>query len=138
MFKDLKFTLSALIMALIPTVYLFAQPTSTEIGDVVMPSPEVAAMANYSDVPIGYHTGVPQIGVPIHTLTEGPLSLPVSLSYHAGGVPVAQSASWTGTNWTLVAGGSVNRSDRGVLDDESNGYYFNGNLDFTNQSVIHI
>ncbi|MEO1519025.1 MAG: hypothetical protein AAFV95_28690, partial [Bacteroidota bacterium] len=81
-----------------------SQPVNKLIGDVVMPAPNAASLGKYGDVPVSYYTGVPNIGVPIHTLQEGPLSLPISLNYHAGGVKVAEMASWVGLGWSLSAG----------------------------------
>jgi YD repeat-containing protein len=92
-----------------------------------MPAPNAAALGKYGDIPIGYFTGVPQIGVPIYTIEEGPLSVPVSISYHASGVKVSEMASWVGMGWSLQAGGMVTRTTMGFPDENSpNGYWHNG------------
>ncbi|MEM7037836.1 MAG: hypothetical protein AAF570_12710, partial [Bacteroidota bacterium] len=49
-------------------------------------------------------------------------SLPVSLSYHAGGVRVNSQASRVGLSWSLQAGGAISRTIRGLPDEASNGW----------------
>ena len=97
-------------------------PPVEQVGNTILPTPTAAALGAYVDMPVGYHTGVPQIGVPIHTLREGPLEVPVSLSYHAGGLQVATPASSTGIGWSLQAGGMVSRALRGLYDDNGRGW----------------
>ena len=80
-------------------------------------SPNSSSLGRYGDIPISYHTGTPQIGVPIYTLEEGTLSLPISLSYHASGVKVLDLASWVGLGWSLQAGGVISRTVRGGPDE---------------------
>ncbi|MBK7939721.1 MAG: hypothetical protein IPJ82_22705 [Lewinellaceae bacterium] len=69
------------------------------------------------------HTGVPNIGVPITTVQEGPLSMDISLGYHAAGVKLSEPASWVGLGWSLNAGGVISRTIQGVKDEGTNGYY---------------
>ena len=49
-------------------------------------SPEAAALAKMVNYPVNFNTGVPDISVPLYTLQAGGLSLPITLSYHAGGL----------------------------------------------------
>lgn len=107
------------------SMHATAQPTNTLIKDVVMPAPNAAALGKYSDIPVSYFTGVPSISIPIYTVQEGPLSVPVALNYHASGVRVGEPASWVGLGWSLDAGGMVTRTVMGKPDDQ-NGYYFTG------------
>ncbi len=91
-----------------------------------MPSPNAASLGKYGDIPVSYHTGVPNVGIPIYTLQEGPISLPISLSYHAGGVKVGEPCSWVGLNWSLQAGGMISRTQQGLADESVNGYLNTG------------
>jgi hypothetical protein len=50
--------------------------------------------------------------------------LPISLSYHAGGVKVGEVASWVGLNWSLNAGGIITRSVMGIPDELLTRGYF--------------
>lgn len=48
-----------------------------------MPSPNAAAFGKYVDIPVSLHTGVPNISIPLHTVSVGNLSVPISLNYHS-------------------------------------------------------
>jgi RHS repeat-associated protein len=102
-----------------------AQAVNNQIKDVVMPSPSAASLGKYGDIPVSYYTGVPSIGIPIHTVQQGSISLPISLSYHAGGVKVGEPASWVGLGWSLSAGGMISRTVQGKADERGNTGYFN-------------
>ncbi|MEQ9426853.1 MAG: RHS repeat domain-containing protein [Cyclobacteriaceae bacterium] len=86
--------------------------------DVNIISPTASSLGKYVDFPINLHTGVPQINIPIYTVQEGPLSLPISMSYHASGLKVQERASWVGAGWTLNAGGVISRNVRGLPDEK--------------------
>ncbi|PWS29302.1 hypothetical protein DHW03_05655 [Pedobacter yonginense] len=106
----------------------------TDYSKVSIASPNAAALGKFVDVPVNYHTGIPQINIPIYTLKEGSIELPISLSYHAGGIKVAETASWVGTGWALNAGGVITRTIRGIADEGANsangahGYFANYGL----------
>ena len=74
---------------------------------IVPASPEAKGMGKFGDVPVGAYTGTPDISIPIYTVKSGKLSLPITLSYHATGIEVAQEATWVGLGWNLIAGGTI-------------------------------
>ncbi len=115
-----------ILIALLLPIYLIAQPSNSILDDVAMPAPNAASLGQYADVPVNYSTGVPSIGIPIYTVKEGNLSLPISLSYHAGGLKVGQPASWIGQGWSLNAGGMITRTVIGLPDEQGVGYYNSG------------
>jgi RHS repeat-associated protein len=119
---------------------LLAQPKNNYLKDVNLPTPNAAALGKYGDIPVSYFTGVPSISIPIHTLQEGPLSLPVSLNYHASGLKVAETASWVGAGWSLDAGGMISRTVLGLSDEQAGvGYFANGaNLLYTSSNVKEV
>jgi len=84
---------------------------------VTISSPTAASLGKFVDMPVSYHTGIPSINIPIYTVKEGPLELPISISYHASGLKVLESASWVGAGWSLNAGGVVTRTVRGAPDE---------------------
>lgn len=68
-------------------------------------------------VPVDPATGSAQVNIPLWTLHEGNLSIPVGLNYLAKGVPVDQLGGSAGIGWYLTSGGSVSRSVKGLPDD---------------------
>ena len=122
------FALTVALICLYP-LGLMAQPLSNNFSsNVNMAAPNAASLGKYTDIPVSYFTGVPQIGVPIYTVEEGPLKLPISLSYHASGVKPNEVASWLGANWSLNAGGMVTRTVLGIRDEDTKGYMNYGHL----------
>jgi len=117
-----------LFLLVLTTQFAWSQPTNTAIGDVVMPTPNAASLGKYTDVPVSYFTGVPSNSIPIYTVSDGKVSLPISLSYHSSGIKVAEMASWVGTGWNLSAGGMITRTILDRADDGPLGYYQNGHL----------
>jgi hypothetical protein len=79
--------------------------------------PTAAALVKYAGYPVSYHTGSPNINIPIYTVQNGPLEVPISLSYHASGLKVQELGSWVGAGWSLNAGGVITRSVVGLPDD---------------------
>ncbi len=101
----------------IPTSALYAQENPNVNFDFpIPPSPTAASLGNFGDIPVSYYTGTPSISIPLYEITEGNISVPITLSYDATGVRVSQDASWVGLGWSLSCGGVVTRSIRG-LDD---------------------
>ncbi|PWJ57065.1 RHS repeat-associated protein [Dyadobacter jejuensis] len=122
MFKIFTLFTSIVFFALSAVI---AQPINTAIKDVSMPAPNAASLGKYGDIPVGHYTGVPNIGMPIHTITDGPLSYPVSLSYHAGGIKVGEPVSWIGQGWSL-SGNMISRTIQGKADESCDGYFTSG------------
>ena len=118
--------LTILVYLTFLSVSSYGQAVNTNVGDVVMPPPEAASLGKYGDIPVSYATGVPNIGIPIHTLKEGSLELNVGLSYHASGVRVTDQSSWVGLGWSLQYGGIVSRTVLGKPDERADGYMQTG------------
>lgn len=91
----------------------------------LFPSPMAASLMQYIDMPVSHYTGVPNISIPLYTIEVSGYELPISLSYHASGIKVAQEASLVGLGWALNAGGVVTRTVRCKDDfDSSSGYLY--------------
>ena len=103
---------------------------ATRKYSVIPPSPEVASMMKYVDIPVSYFTGQPQIEIPIYTITEGSLSVPISLSYKGGGIKQNELPGLISSGWTLMAGMTISRSVYGLPDEcninESNPFWMRG------------
>ncbi|MEN9839853.1 MAG: hypothetical protein RL177_1332, partial [Bacteroidota bacterium] len=81
-------------------------------------SPEAAEMAKYGNMEVSLFKGVPQIGIPIHTIQLKDFTLPIQLAYDAGGIQVDQIATSVGLGWSLQAGGSIVAQSYGESDHD--------------------
>jgi hypothetical protein len=72
-------------------------------------SPEAASLMKFGNIPVNSNTGVPGIDIPIFQIEAAGIKLPISLSYHAGGVRVDEKASSVGLSWALSAGNIITR-----------------------------
>lgn len=96
-----------------------AQDTFEEISKVPMLTPQAASFAKYVEFPVNLYNGTPEISLPLYTISVGDISHPISLSYHAGGIKVAEEASWVGLGWNLNVGGVISRQIKGKDDFEA-------------------
>ncbi len=90
--------------------------------NIIPLSPNAAAIARYGEVPVSLYTGIPNISVPIYTISSRKLNLPLQLSYHAGGNKVESIASWVGYGWSLGTIPSISRSVNGIADEDPGGF----------------
>lgn len=109
----------SILIVFLLTLNLGAQ----EIKDVTPLSPNAAAMAKYGEIPVGYFTGIPNINIPLYSIRSGNLSLPLSLSYHAGGNKVETIPSWVGLGWSLQSVPIISRVVRGLPDEKPGGFF---------------
>jgi len=111
---------------------LFAQNIPTPI----LPAPTAAGLGKYGEIPVSTYTGIPQINIPLYDIKGKNITLPLSLSYYAGGVKTEENSSWVGLGWSLNAGGVITRTVRGIDDDSTVGYssftFPTGDLTFNN------
>lgn len=95
---------------------------------IIPPSPEAASLGKYVDTPVDLSTGQQTISIPLHTVQGKEVSVPISLSYIAGGgIKVEEMSSWVGLGWALNAGGNISRVVYGSPDEVEefsiNNYY---------------
>lgn len=83
---------------------------SADFPQYVPQAPTAYAFAKYIDYPVSLYTGVPNISIPLYEITAGNLTIPVSLSYHASGIPASQEATRVGLGWNLNGGGVISRT----------------------------
>jgi len=103
-------------------VTILAQPIANQFINVGLPTPDVASLGKFGDIPVSYETGIPNITIPIYEIKVGKISVPISLDYHAGGIKVNDIASSIGIGWALNCGGGVSRSLIGLPDELPGGY----------------
>lgn len=110
--KRASIIIALLIMALPP---IFGQ--GTPIPQLF--SPDAAEIGKYGKIPVSYFTGVPAISIPLTEVKGKNITVPVYLTYHAGGNKPEQHPGWVGEGWTLHAGGCINRIINGEKDELS-------------------
>ncbi|MGY4538146.1 hypothetical protein ACVW0P_002566 [Mucilaginibacter sp. UYNi724] len=112
-----------LLVAVLPIAFATLCYGQIPKSPVTVKSPNVAALGLYGEVPVSNFTGIPQIEVPLYTLKEKEITLPISLSYHASGFRPDQHPGWVGNGWSLQAGGVVTRTVQHLPDDDGEYYY---------------
>lgn len=83
---------------------------------LVPPSPHAANLGKYGAVPVGLFTGTIQYDIPLYEFKTRNFNFPVRLNYSSNGLVVDKIAGWTGYDWTLDAGGVINRYQKGKDD----------------------
>ncbi|OOG76431.1 hypothetical protein [Algoriphagus sp. A40] len=118
--------LGALIFFLNAPFSLFGQlpgDVSSQIEKLVpkpaQQSPNAAAIQKYGDFNVNLYTGIPDISIPIFEIQSGGITVPIVLSYHAGGIRYTDRASWAGLGWSVQVGGQITRTIQGKPDEDS-------------------
>lgn len=90
-----------------------------------VPSPQAYSFFRYSEFPVNYCTGLPNINIPIYTVKEGSLEVSITLSYHAGTIKPREQPGWVGLGWTLNVGGVITRKVESIPDEtDTYGWYY--------------
>ena len=79
--------------------------------------PEVATLSAEVQAPVSLNSGALAIEIPLYTLKQGDITVPISISYDATGIRVGSHPGWTGQNWTLKAGGVITRVTKSIPDE---------------------
>ena len=90
-------------------------------------SPEAASIGKYGDLPVNLSTGRINYTIPIYTIKEGDIELPIYLSYNHTGLLAEEDPGLVGLGWSLHAGGMIVRQLRGIPDENGLGY-LGGNI----------
>ena len=92
-----------------------------DLPNIIAPSPTVASLMKFEEIPVSNYTGIPEISIPLFgsKLANGN-NFDVKLSYHAANVDLVDRnivASDVGLGWSLMAGGTISRTVRGMPDE---------------------
>jgi len=106
---------------------------------VAIPSPNASSLGLYTELPVSYFTGIPNISVPLYTVKGNKINMPISMSYNASGLRPEVHPGWVGNGWSLQAGGLITRKPNGLIDEYNRssegamGYYYtHGNISAAN------
>ncbi|MBB6240540.1 YD repeat-containing protein [Pedobacter sp. AK013] len=94
--------------------------SKAEHPNPITASPEAAALGKYGDVPVSLFSGLPDVSIPIYNFKIGDITVPIKLSYNAGGIRVDDIATNVGLGWSLNAGGVISRTQNGGPDGSAN------------------
>lgn len=75
--SHILFSAIMLIIAALPAHAQFSEPVYSA------PSPDVATLGTFGQVPVGLFTGTPDISVPIYEVTAGDLLFPITEDPHS-------------------------------------------------------
>lgn len=95
-------------------------------------TPEASALGQYGTYQTSGYTGVPNISVPLFSISSGNFSMPLELCYDASGIKVDQQATYVGLGWNLIMGGSISQIVCGKNDFYENLF---DQYHLTNQSL---
>jgi hypothetical protein len=111
----MKVRVFVLILMILFKLHVVGQISST-LPTIIPPSPNVAAFQKYGDIPVSAYTGIPNVSIPLYKIVSGDITVPISISYHTGGIKVSEESSRVGLGWVLNAGGMISRSVVGTDD----------------------
>jgi len=92
----------------------------SDLPQMIPPSPSVASLMKFEEVPVSNYTGVPDISIPLFTVGSNSkdINVNIALKYHTSSVAADEIASDVGLGWNLFAGGTVSRTVKGYPDEE--------------------
>jgi YD repeat-containing protein len=102
-----------LIVLLLVSVCVKAQ---LDYKEMVPPNPDVAAIMKPVTTPVTKYAGIPNISIPLYSIEEDGVMVPISIDYHAGGIKVGEEAGNVGLGWSLQSGGMITRVVNGMDD----------------------
>ncbi|MEP3210688.1 MAG: hypothetical protein ABJN95_15910 [Maribacter sp.] len=108
--------LSCLLCLLCYSFDLTAQQSSMDLPNYHPVSPNAASLGNYGLYPVNKNLGSAGVTIPIYTLTEKNITVPINLNYNMSGIRLNDLASWVGLGWSLNAGGVIIRNTKGLPD----------------------
>lgn len=111
-FLLLNFSVCSILYAQEANQYLFNRTPEM----LKVEAPNAASFNKYIDNPIGLYNGTPDVNVPLYTLKDGLIEIPITLRYNTSGIKVNEEASWVGLGWNLNVGGVITRQAVGGID----------------------
>lgn len=80
-------------------------------------TPQASAIFKSIDAPVSYYTGQPNVSIPIYTISQDGVQVPISISFSTSGILVTEEATNIGLGIRLNWGGSIVRSTKGQADE---------------------
>ena len=96
-----------------------ASETEIAMPQIIPGSPKAGSILKYGEYPVSLHTGLVDITIPIYTIEEKGIKVPIEFKYHASGIKYDDISLEVGLGWSLIAGGTVEYSVRGSEDNHN-------------------
>ena len=94
-----------------------AQPSLPSVS-----TPEAMSIAKYGGTSVNYHTGSISPDIPLYTIQNRELSVPIGINYSNQGMQVRELASSVGHGWSLSAGGVIVKIVNGIRSRFQHGF----------------
>lgn len=112
------------------------------LPEIIPPSPNVASLMKFEEVPVDFYTGNPNINIPLYSKKILGINYNLSLNYNPSGVRIEETSPWVGTGWSMNEGGAIARSVVGLPDDSNiyqkeKGVFYNDYFNFQNLSLYN-
>ena len=85
-----------------------------DLPSLLTPSPKATMTERFGIYPTDLYHGLVDVSIPITTIQEGSVSIPIVLRYHGSGLKYDDLPLEVGYGWTLSAGGMVTYQARGA------------------------
>gem|GEM_PF-2668180 len=105
------------LIALICYTNLKGQVTKDNGDFVSINTPNSTSLGRLDQVPMSLFNGLANVDIPIYTLSNKTLNVPISLKYNTGGIKTDDHPTWVGSGFTLNCGGSIIRIIKGLKDE---------------------
>lgn len=101
---------------------------------VIPPSPEVGTLLKYSEIPIEHFSGLPDVSFELYRLIVGNINVPITLSYHGGGIRNTDKEGNAGLGWNILSEANISRVVYGAPDELYGGdFNINGLLNLNRE-----
>lgn len=80
-------------------------------------TPQTSSLFKAIAAPVSYYTGQPDVSIPIYTISQDGVEVPIGISFNTSGIYVTEEATSLGLGVSLNWGGSIVRSLNGGPDE---------------------
>ncbi|TDQ12033.1 hypothetical protein [Pedobacter metabolipauper] len=111
--------LRAICLTILPALVVLPALAQTSFFKSAAPaSPQTAGLIKSINYPVDYSRGLVPISIPLWTIKQGDIEIPISLNYHSSGIKVHDPSGMFGLGWSLKAEPQLSRSRNGPADEE--------------------
>ena len=104
-----------LIVGCVMGLWMWGQNLPSTFNDILPPN--AGNLGLYNVYPVSKFTGMPDISIPLYTLKEKDITVPITLRYNIHAIKPEIHPSWVGHGWSLFAGGMITRKVKGGVDE---------------------